>query len=89
MSIALKPETERQIVDHMKSGGYTSPDDVIHAALELLDEEKRQRDADLDDLRQQIAIGVAQLDRGEGVDGEQAFDELLSDLGSDQSKGRP
>lgn len=89
MSIALRPETEKQIQDHMKSGAYPSPDDVVRAALELLEQEKRELNADLDDLRHQIAIGVAQLDRGEGVDGERAFDDLLAELQPDDRQGHP
>ena len=89
MSIALRPETERQIEDHMRAGGYLSPDDVVRAALELLEQENREQEADLDELRQMIAIGVAQLDRGEGVDGERAFDELLDELGPDEPTGNP
>ena len=87
MSIALRPETERQIEDQMKSGGYSSPDDVVHAALKALEDDRRGRLTEIEELRQQIAIGLEQLDRGEGVDGEQAFDELLGELETDSGKG--
>jgi antitoxin ParD1/3/4 len=87
MSIALRPDTERQIEDQMKSGGYSSPDDVVHAALKALDDDRRSRTTDIEDLRRQIAVGLEQLDRGEGVDGEQAFDELLGELDVKSPKG--
>jgi antitoxin ParD1/3/4 len=83
MSLTFQPETERQIEAQMKTSGYSSPDELIKAALELLKREEQGRTRDLDDLRKMIAVGVDQLDRGEGTDGEQTFDDLLADLDDD------
>lgn len=38
MTIALKPETQRLLEDKLRDGSYQSADDVIHAALEALDQ---------------------------------------------------
>ncbi len=38
MDIALSPETQKLLEEKLKNGGYRSADDVVHAALEALDE---------------------------------------------------
>ena len=80
MAIALRPETEQRIEDRVKDGSYRSPDEVVQAALQLLEQRERRRQADLEGVRRKIAIGIEQLDRGEGFDGERTFAELLADL---------
>lgn len=54
----------------MASGRYKNADDVIAKALKLLEEwEKRYQEWE-EETRQKIAIGLAQIERGEVVDGE-------------------
>ncbi len=38
MNIALSPETQKLLEDKLNSGGYHTADDVVHAALEALNE---------------------------------------------------
>ena len=38
MSLSLSPETERLVEEKLKSGGYRSADDVVHAAMQALNE---------------------------------------------------
>jgi Arc/MetJ-type ribon-helix-helix transcriptional regulator len=38
MTISLAPETQKLLEDKLRSGGYTSADDLVHAALEALNE---------------------------------------------------
>ncbi len=38
MNITLGPETQRLLEDQLKSGQYTSPDEVLRAALNALNE---------------------------------------------------
>ncbi len=38
MNIALSPETEKLLQEKLSSGDYRSADDVVHAALEALNE---------------------------------------------------
>ncbi len=47
----------------MQGGRYASEDDVIEEALRLL--EDRDDQGKLAELRREIAIGIAQADRGE------------------------
>jgi antitoxin ParD1/3/4 len=76
MSLSLTPETERRIAEQLQKGRYQSADEVIVAALALLDERERR----LAELRQQIEVGAEQIDRGQVTDGEVVFDRLLNRL---------
>ena len=80
MSITLRPETEKQIEDRMKAGRYPSPDDVVKAGLRLLEERERDQHEALTEVRDKIAVGLAQLKRGEVVDADAMFEEMLADL---------
>ncbi len=68
MNVPLTPQHERLIKKKVKSGEYSSPDEVIDAALRLLDE----RDKKLASLRQDIQEG---LDSGSG----RPFDESAAE----------
>lgn len=76
MSLSLTPETERRIAEQLQKGRYQSADEVIVAALALLDERERR----LAELRQQIEVGVEQINRGQVTDGEVVFDRLFNRL---------
>ena len=68
MAIQLNRELEAEIDAKVRSGAYRSADDVIREGLGLINARE--------ELRQTIAAGAAQLDRGEGIPGEQVFEEL-------------
>jgi antitoxin ParD1/3/4 len=68
MAIHLAKELEAEIDAKVRSGAYRSADDVVREGLGLIDARE--------ELRQAIAAGAAQLDRGEGIPGEQVFEEL-------------
>ena len=70
MSIALKIEQEQFIEKKLKTGKYSSADEVIFEAFRLLEERDRHYEQWLQDTRQKVTDGLAQLDRGEGLDGE-------------------
>ena len=38
MNISLSPETQKLLEQRLQQGGYQSADDVVHAALEALNE---------------------------------------------------
>jgi len=60
MVLTLTTELEQYVHDRVQQGDYSSPDDVISQALDLL----RKRD----DLRKEIEIGIDQMNRGELMD---------------------
>ena len=61
MLIRLSPQVEALIREKVDSGQYASADEVIQAAIRLLD----QRDQQLQQLRAKLQIG---LDSGEGIE---------------------
>jgi putative addiction module CopG family antidote len=79
MSINLPADLESFIAAEVASGAFPSPDDVLRAAVELLRRENercRQKDA----LRQSLQAAIAEADRGELVDVDEAFDEAEREL---------
>jgi antitoxin ParD1/3/4 len=73
------PQELQPFVDGaVASGRYRSPEEVVSTALRLLQE----RDRKLMALRDDIAIGLEQLDRGEGfvVTDEQAHLAFFDDI---------
>jgi antitoxin ParD1/3/4 len=76
------PAELRQFVEHeVACGLYHSTDEVIAAGLRLLREQK------LDQLRRDIDLGIAQIERGEGIElaDEQAVDAFFEDI---KTRGR-
>ncbi len=79
MTIALQSEQEQFIQFQLRTGNYRNAADVITEALRLL--EKRDRyDRWVVEMRDKVDGAVAQLDRGEGVDGETAIAALRTKL---------
>lgn len=79
MNLTLKPELASFIQQEVLSGKYTSPDEVIEAALNLLEHQKSS-DILAAELGAKIDVAVAQIDRGEGLDGQEVINSLQSKL---------
>jgi antitoxin ParD1/3/4 len=62
---SLPPELEKYIEEKMASGRYVVPSEVISEALRLLKDRDETDRCRLEALRQEIAIGLEQADRGE------------------------
>ncbi|MBW4497747.1 MAG: type II toxin-antitoxin system ParD family antitoxin [Oscillatoria princeps RMCB-10] len=80
MNISLTPKLEQFIDERIKSGRYSSASEVLGEALRLLWERDCHREARLAELKEKIRIGIEELDRGEGIDGEEVFAELEEDI---------
>ena len=65
MNVSLTPELERLINQKVQSGMYSSAREVVQEALHLLNMWDELRQQKLEQLRKDIAIGIAQADRGE------------------------
>ena len=76
MNVSLTPELEKLVQKKVDSGLYYTASEVIREALRLLKEHDELRQRRIDQIRKKIARGIEQLDRGEGVDGEEFFEEL-------------
>jgi putative addiction module CopG family antidote len=62
MIVTLPPELEEFVIRQVESGLFPNSNEVIHEGLRLLRERYDQR---LTALRQEIAVGIEQADRGE------------------------
>jgi antitoxin ParD1/3/4 len=76
LNISLTPELGAFVSGKVASGRYLSASEVVRDGLRLLEERDELRAAAVTEVRGKIAAGLASLDRGEGMDGEQAFEEL-------------
>lgn len=80
MKITLKPEQEALIHAKLQSGQYQTVDDVIQAALDLLDEQDKAYEEWVIETRIKVDEGITSLERGEGIDGETFVNQLMAEL---------
>ena len=67
MEISLTPEMEQLVQEKVASGMYDSPSHVVGAGLMMLDQEERFPIGNLEEAREKIRIGIAQLRAGQVV----------------------
>ncbi len=67
MNISLTPEMDCWVTDQVKSGAYKSSSEVIRDGLRALQRQEEQRLAMLGDLRQELLVGIKQLDAGKSA----------------------
>jgi antitoxin ParD1/3/4 len=79
MQFTLTPEQENFIQAELANGEYDSPDAVVAEALQLL-AQRRRYDQWAKDVREKVGVAAAELERGEGVDGETAIAALKTRL---------
>ena len=81
MNISITPELEKFVQQEVKTGLYQSASEVIRAALRRLKEDKEKQKprfvvSSKAELEEKLLEGISELDRGEGLPGEQVFAEL-------------
>ncbi len=76
MNVSLTPELEQLIHRKVRTGVYLSASEVVSEALRLLEERDKLQALRLDELRNEIQVGIEQADRGELLDGPEAFEKL-------------
>jgi antitoxin ParD1/3/4 len=79
MNITLNTRLENIIQQQILTGKYSSIHDVLEEALNLL-EKRNQYDQWAKDIGEKIDLAVEQLDRGEGIDGDIAMNQLRQHL---------
>ncbi len=79
MNISLNPTHEQFVISKIESGTYANTDEVIAAALELLVEQE-QYTLWLNDTREKVAVGLAEIERGEVLDTEVVINQLKEKL---------
>ncbi len=73
LNISLPEALKEHVRKRVAEGGFSNASDFVRALIRL-DKEQQEK---LAALRRDIAVGLDQLDRGEGLDGERVFAELL------------
>jgi len=76
MAITLDPATEQRIQRELDRGHYSSPSEVIAQALDLLEAEQEWLEISKSALNQRLEQSMAQIDRGEGIPGDQLLQVL-------------
>ncbi|MGA7077277.1 MAG: hypothetical protein WBQ43_19620 [Terriglobales bacterium] len=80
MTIEIKrPEIEALIQERLRSGAFESIEDVLFDALEMQGEREAWLQENKEAINAKIERGLAQLDRGEGVPGDQLRTRLAAD----------
>jgi antitoxin ParD1/3/4 len=79
MNISLDPTHEQFVISKIESGKYANVDEVIAAALQLL-EEQEQYILWLNDTRQKVAVGLEEIERGDVLDTEVVINQLKEKL---------
>lgn len=80
INLSLTPELERFIDSAVKRGQYSSASEVVSVALQLLQEQEMEKNMRLEELRKEIAVGIADSDRGDIFDGEEVVKELRDEI---------
>lgn len=73
MNVNLGTVFDQFVADLLKSGMYQTQSEIVREGLRLLKEREELKQLRLAELRKEIAIGSAEADRGEFVDGEEAI----------------
>ena len=76
MTIHLKPELEALVKEDVERGPYQSADEYVAQAVQMLHAHERWLAEDRAEIAAKIEHGFAQAERGEMVDGEEAFRQL-------------
>jgi antitoxin ParD1/3/4 len=75
--LTITPEHEKLIQSRLDTGHYANAEEVLAIALQLLTRLETEHQTWIEDTRQQIAIGIAELDQGEGIDGPTVMNQYL------------
>ena len=86
MNVHLTPKLEQFVQAEVRSGRYNSVSEVVREALRLMEQKDELRTIQLQELRKRMDKGLAQAERGEGVDGEIFMQGLLEDLDARESE---
>ena len=76
-SVTLGEHFEGFIAAKINEGRFESKSEAVRAAMRLLEEHENAYEAKLIALREKLAVGKGQADRGETVDGETFMQKLI------------
>jgi antitoxin ParD1/3/4 len=77
MTIQLKPEQEKFINEQVASGKYNSPEEVVDRMFLVFERLQSEYDECSIETRQKVEVAIAEIERGEGLDGEIVIAKIL------------
>lgn len=80
MNVSLTPELEEFVHEQVNAGRYRSASEAVRAGLRMLEAKTKEHEQKLEALRKMVDDGVRELDRGDGLDGSEVFEEVLEGL---------
>lgn len=83
MNVSLTPELEKFVQEKVESGRYTSASEVVREALRLMEKRDQrlvEREQALAAFQAELDRRIAELDRGEGIAVEDAYDKLRAHM---------
>jgi antitoxin ParD1/3/4 len=88
MNVHLAPEIEEFVRNKVSSGEYSSASDVVCEALRLLGERDQLLLLQRDEVAKKISEGIESLRAGNGVNGDEVFDRIESELDRLENTGQ-
>jgi antitoxin ParD1/3/4 len=82
MNVHLGSAFDEFVADLLKSGYYQTQSEILREGLRLLKEREEMKQLRLAELRKEIVVGIEQADRGQFVDGPEAFAKIRQRSGS-------
>jgi antitoxin ParD1/3/4 len=90
MNVSLGQKWEGFVDSKVKSGDFQTASEVLREGLRLLEEKdllKRISVSSMAELQEKLLAGIASLDRGEGIEGEEAFKHLRQRAQGSKKRG--
>jgi|ERR1700722_2427194 len=76
VNISLTPELGAFLQNRVKSGRYQTTSEVVREALRLLQNQEKEREEGLKQLKAKLQRGAAEAGRGELLEADEVFEEL-------------
>lgn len=73
MNVNLGPKFDQFVAEMLDTGLYQSQSEILREGLRLLKEREERKQLWMLELRKEVALGVAQADHGDFVDGPAMF----------------
>ncbi|MCJ8282665.1 MAG: type II toxin-antitoxin system ParD family antitoxin [Rivularia sp. ALOHA_DT_140] len=77
MYIQIKPEHQKFIQSQIATGRYNNPEEVADIAFRLLEKLNTEYAQWIEETREKVDVAIAELQRGEGLDGETVVNQIL------------
>ncbi|MBW4441150.1 MAG: type II toxin-antitoxin system ParD family antitoxin [Plectolyngbya sp. WJT66-NPBG17] len=87
MSITLTPEQESLVQALLETGRFSTSEQVILVALRLLKKAQREEQEWIEEARAKVNEGLAEIERGETLDGETFIKQLREKLEQKRASG--